>query len=313
MEVGVGVLQRVGPVLDRHHRPDVRRGVVARHVAADDGREVPAGAGVHRHAEGDGHRQRPHRVAVTLLLEGHRQHRAMDPRHHVLGRHDRRGPAHRTSGVHPEHRFAVGCQGIGKPQFWHVDALEHVGGLADHDRIDLGDGGVGTGQRPVDGLAHQPGDGNVRPARRVLGLADPDDCTTLGHHSPSNTATRFCCRHGPLAQWATARSAEPSAIREATSANRARPAAICGFAASAPPLGLIATASAFRPRAWNQQQLLVRVRGVQFGHVEPIGIDAGTLAPAIAAERTRGHRGRVEPLVGDAVVDAADPRRAAGQ
>jgi hypothetical protein len=44
----------------------------------------------------------------------------------------------------------------------------------------------------------------------VLGLADPTTATrSFPISSPSSTHTRFCCRHGPLVAWATARPASP--------------------------------------------------------------------------------------------------------
>ena len=79
-------------------------------------------------------------------------------------------------------------------------------------------------------------------------LADPDDCATLRHHTPSRTQTRFCCRHGPDVACATARSACPDQMALADSPMRMRPADIIGLAASAPPEGLRLTSSP-RPRA----------------------------------------------------------------
>ena len=65
MEVGVGVLERVLPVLHRHHDAYVVGRARAAHVGPDDRREVAAGAGQQRGREGLGHRERPHGVGVA--------------------------------------------------------------------------------------------------------------------------------------------------------------------------------------------------------------------------------------------------------
>ena len=183
--------------------------------------------------------------------------------------HDGGRAAHRAGGVHPEQRLADRAERVGQEQLRHHHALEEVGGLADDDGVDVRPGHLGVGERPVGGLAHEAGHRHVAPGGRVLGLADADDGdSVVPISSPfQDTATRFCCRHGPLVAWATPRSASPAMIRLAASPMRMRPAAIIGLAASAPPDGLTRDVVAEAERL-AEDQLLVGERGVQLGDVD---------------------------------------------
>ena len=64
---------------------------------------------------------------------------------------------------------------VGEVQLGHHHALEHVGRLADDDRVDVGQRQPGVVERPVGRLAAQPGDRHVAALGAVLGLADADD------------------------------------------------------------------------------------------------------------------------------------------
>ncbi len=146
--------------------------------------------------------------------------------------------------------FPDGGERVGEPQLWHHDALEHVRRLADDDRVDLVHRRVGVGESTIDRLADEPADRDIGASGGVLRLADAEHCATFRHHSPSMIPTRFCCRHGPLVQWASARSASPAITRSAASTKRASPAAICGLPHNAPPLGLTRVPAASMPSAW---------------------------------------------------------------
>src|SRR5206468_1781633 len=74
-----------------------------------------------------------------------------------------------------------------------------------------------VGERPVGRLADEAGDRHVLASRHVLGLPCSQDCCALSHFPASITHTRFCCRHGPLVAWATARWPSPADSRRAAS------------------------------------------------------------------------------------------------
>ena len=69
---------------------------------------------------------------------------------------------------------------------------------------------LGVVEGPEDRLADQPPEGDVEPTRLVVGLADADDGTgSVAHGRPSRMQIRFCCRHGPEVEWASARWPPP--------------------------------------------------------------------------------------------------------
>jgi hypothetical protein len=114
--------------------------------------------------------------------------------------------------VDPQHGLAGGSEGVGQEQLGHDHALEHVGGLADHDSVDVGPGKVSVFESALGGLPDQAHLGHVDAFGVVLGLSDSDHGTALTHRdaSRSRTQTRFCWRQGPDVAWATARAASPS-------------------------------------------------------------------------------------------------------
>ena len=92
---------------------------------------------------------------------------------------------------------------VGQVELGLHDALEQVGGLAEHHGVDVGHGHVGVVEGPEDGLADEPAERHVAPAGLVVGLADPDDgAGEVAHDRPSRMQTRFCCRQGPDVEWA---------------------------------------------------------------------------------------------------------------
>ena len=94
--------------------------------------------------------------------------------------------------VHSKNWLSGGAKRIGQPQLWHHHALEHVGGGADHDRVDVFPRHVRVLKRAERRVADQPGNREVPPALPVFRLANADDRTVFSHYSPSKTATRFC-------------------------------------------------------------------------------------------------------------------------
>src|SRR5262249_54547839 len=129
-------------------------------------------------------------------------------------------------------------------------ALEHVGRLADHDRVDVLMLQSGVGERAIDRLAHEPHDADVGAARAVLRLSDADDGDGPAHdhlRSVPSTQTTFCCRQCPCAACAMARLA-PDTVRSPavpdswrkTSPRRTSPVLMTGSAQSAPPDGFTA-------------------------------------------------------------------------
>ena len=224
-----------------------------------------------------------------------------------------------TSAVEPPTEPAVCTRNSGLPvqpervgqvQLGHHHALEEVGRLADHDRVDVVPGHAGVGQRPLRRLAHEPDHRHVASRGLVLGLSDADDGDSLfGHQfSPSSTHTRFCCRHGPLVAWATPRFTRPSAMRAATSPMRMSPAVSIGLAASAPPDGLT-SASPSRSERRPQDHLLMAERRVQLGHVDRRRQPTPARSAASRVDALVGEVAQAEGHRFDAVVDAADPRR----
>src|SRR5262249_37522124 len=142
---------------------------------------------------------------------------------------------------------ARGAEGVREAELGHHHALEHVGRLPEDDGVDVLVTQPRVFQRAAGGLAQEAGQRHVVALGGVLGLSDPDDAAA-GHACPSSTATRFCCRQGPLVAWATARRARPSRIRCAAAPRRVSPATMTGFEASAPPEGFT-RASGPRPSA----------------------------------------------------------------
>ena len=211
MQVRQRVLGAVAPVLHRDHGTDVHRRARSADVGAHVRSEVAARACADRFGERHRNAQRPHGIRLGLLLPRHRQHAPVLSRLHQAGRHHTGRPADRTRGVHPDQRLAGRTHGVGHEQLRHHDALEEVGRLADHDRVDVIHGRPGVGQRLVDGLANQAVHRDVLALGDVLRLAGAEHRSELDRHDyfPSSTATRFCCNTGPPVACASTRPAEP--------------------------------------------------------------------------------------------------------
>ena len=221
-------------------------------------------------------------------------------------------PPTEPGGVHAEQRLAGRAEGVGQVQLGHHHALEEVGGLADDDGVDVGPASSrrrrARGRRPR---------ARARPSRRRRGWPGASSARCRRRRRVSlpispplpGRETRFCCRHGPDVAWATPRVASPSMIRWATSPMRVRPATIIGLAASAPPDGLTLRVVA-EPERVAQDQLLGAERGVQLGDVDRSAADAGLLGRRARWTAEVGEVADAEGHRLDAVVDAADPRRA---
>jgi hypothetical protein len=138
VEVGVGVLQRDEPILQRHEHADVVGRTRALHVRADVRSEVAAGAGVHRRLE---------------RIDTDSAHMASDSdcfSNATVSTRSWRPDAIRslaTIAVDPptepavctrKHRLADRTERIGEEELRHITALEEVGGLADDNRVDVG-------------------------------------------------------------------------------------------------------------------------------------------------------------------------------
>ena len=117
---------------------------------------------------------------------------------------------------------------------------------------------------------------------------------------------RFCCRHGPDVEWASARVPPPK-MWSAAYPMRHRPVAMIGLALSAPPDGLTVTSSP-RPSTRAQQQLLVGERGLQLGHLDRAVAESGRLGGDAGRRRVvEGPERRVVAL--GAMVEAGDVGR----
>ena len=185
-------LRSAAPVLHRDEMPDVARRARAVHVGADERCEVTAGARDERRRERHRHRETPRRVALRLFLVRDGEHALVQARRDELGRDDARGSAHRAGRVHAHHRLADGAERVGEVQLRHRDALEHVGRLADDDRVDVGPGHARVVERLLRGLAHEPRHRHVLARRAMHRLPDADDrnslpCHLLIHTPPGHT------------------------------------------------------------------------------------------------------------------------------
>ena len=204
LQVGVGVLERVEAILDRHLPPDVLGRAAAVDVGPDERGEGAAGTERRAPPAAQGELG----VALGLLLERHGQDRAVLAGLHVRCRHDAGGAADRAGGVDAEHGLAHRAEGVGEVELGLHHALEQVGGLAEDHGVDVGHRHLGVVEGPEHRLAHETAERHVAAARLVVGLADADH-RTRDHDRPSRMQTRFCCRQGPLVAWASARDPPP--------------------------------------------------------------------------------------------------------
>ncbi len=295
VEVRLRVAQRGEPVLHRDEVADVARRARPVHVRADQRREVTARAGDERRRERHRHRQAPRRVALRLLLVRDREHAFVDAGRDELRRDDRRRAAHRARGVHAHHRLADRAERVGEVQLRHRDTLEHVGGLADHDRVDVGPRHARVFERLDRRLAHEAGHRHVLARGAVVRLADPDNRDPVAGHTscPPSTQQVLLQARSRRRVRATPRCASPAVIRRATSPMRTRPALITGFDTSGPPDGLMAvspsrpSASASMSSSWLNCACSSATSILPLA--SPLTIPA---AAAAAAGRLRSSRGR---------------------
>ena len=194
----------------------------------------------------NGHRQRqrPHGLALGLLLEGDGEHPLVDARPARAGRPRSRSSRRRDP--------AVCTRNSGLPVAPSASARYSSGIITPSKKsgaLPITTASMSAQVISASSSAREAAS-RTRPAietspRVAWCLVWPTPTTATRSLPisplPSRTHTRFCCRHGPEVAWATPRSAVPSMMRWATSPMRMRPAAIIGLAASAPPEGLTLT------------------------------------------------------------------------
>ena len=236
----------------------LRRSLTATSAPTWSGR--PGAADVRRGCAGRSIRRRPRRPACMnggLMDSAHialdsdcfsnatASTRPVDAGPDQAGRDDRGRPADRAGRVHPQQRLAGRAERVGQEQLRHHHALEQVRGLAEHHRVDVGEGRCR--RRPAPG---RPPPGTDRPStRRYAGCGAgsgpvPRTAARCPAHRASITQTRFCCRAGPLVACAE-RPVGPAGDdlpRRPRRSGRARPRT-SGCRTSAPPDGLTRTSS----------------------------------------------------------------------
>ena len=157
--------------------------------------------------------------------------------------------------MHAQQRLAGRAERVGEVQLGHHHALEQVGRLADHDRVDVVEPRSASASARSIASRHRPGDRHVLALGPVVGLADADDGgRLLAHHQPVLPARTRGSAAGP-GRWSRGRARgrrSPSQTRCAASPIRIRPPVNIGLPASAPPDGLIATSS---PRPSSRRRI----------------------------------------------------------
>ena len=119
---------------------------------------------------------------------------------------DGSGTADRAGSVHVEHGLADRAQSVREVELGVHDAFEEVGCLSKDDTVDVGHGHPGVIEGTEHRLSNQATEGHIETARLVVGLADTNHSAGACAHGASATMqTRFCCRHGPDVEWASAR------------------------------------------------------------------------------------------------------------
>ena len=160
------------------------------------------------------------------------------------------------------------------------------GALPIDDGVDVRPVQPGVVERARRGLAHQARHRDVVAARGVLRLSDPDDGAELGHHSPSRTQTRFCCRQRTRRRVRdrAARAAVADARGRFADPREARRHHRVGGERAARRVDRDAGAE---PERLAQDRLLVRERRVQLGDVDRRLADARLLRRRCASKRER--------------------------
>ena len=168
--------------------------------------------------------------------------RSWMPARDELRRDDARRAADAAGGVHAHHRLADRAERVGEVQLGHRDALEHVGRLADDDRVDVGVRHARVVERLLRGFAHEARDRHVLARGAVMVCPMPTTATRLPAITCLLPARTPCSAAGTghSSRAPSPRFASPFADAAApTSPMRINPALITGFAASATPDGLI--------------------------------------------------------------------------
>ena len=153
--------------------------------------------------------------------------RSWMPGRDELGRDDRGRPADRARGVHAHHRLADRAERVGEVELRHRDALEHVGRLADHDRVDVGPRHARVVER-LDSRPRARGRPSTRPcARRGDASArhrrPQPDCRPSSSPSRTHDEVLLQARTAGRVRDAAARLAVRDASRDFADADRARP------------------------------------------------------------------------------------------
>ena len=268
--------------------------------------EVAARAGVHRHVERHRHRERPHRVGLRLLLEGHREHPLVHAR-----LHERRRRRSRSSR-RPSRRCARGSAAC--PRRRATSARNSSGIITPSNRSGAlptttasmsSKPTFGVGQRAVDRLAAQarrsrrprawPGGGSGprrsrRPAAWPSGPSFHHAHEVLLEGRPAGRVAEHlgrCRRTRPVC---------------AASPMRIRPPVNIGLPDSG-AAGRVDRDVVAQAELGAQDQLLVAERRVQLGHLDAVEVGG-------RARRWPGRGGAGQ--VAGAHADRVDVRREAG-
>ena len=138
-----------------------------------------------------------------------------------------------AGGVHAQHRLARAAERVGEEQLGHDHALEGVGGLADHDRVDVGPGAAR--RRRARAVAAS----RTRPrietsSRTFLWCVWPTPTTaqrSCTHHSPSKQSNEIVLQS--LAARGVGERRVRRSVRDSIArlrAMRTRPSAMTGLA-----------------------------------------------------------------------------------
>ena len=177
LQVGVGILEGVEAVLDRHQPADVLGGAGLLDVGPDPRGEGAAGADAAAAPAG----QAPLGVALGLLLPGHGQHPLVDAE--LI-----RWLA--TTKVVPPTLPAVWTRSSGLPTAPRASARNSSGCMMPSKAsgaLPMTTASMSVQEHSASSSARsaasrsRPGDGDVVPALLVLGLADADDGAAFGH------------------------------------------------------------------------------------------------------------------------------------
>ncbi len=223
-----------------------------------------------------------------------------------MGGHEGGRPADRAGRVHPDHGLADGAERRGQVELRHHVALEHVRGLADDHRVDIGPIEIGVGQRHLGRLAYQAGNGDVVALGFVMGLAHSDHGAPLGHQDRLQDTDQVLLQarpRGGMGHSPPGAAGSDGAGRFTDADEAGRHERVGGERAS----GRVDRRRVVEAEGLAEDQLLVGVGRVQLGHVDRPVADTGHFGGLDG----RGGDGEVAGAEGmglHAVVDAGDPR-----